>query len=75
MQPHQPQLFETTRERDTQIQRIDRQNQAAARIILEDARYRGGLMEEWARSIIAGRSTGIYGILPGPYARTTERTA
>jgi hypothetical protein len=50
--PHQQQsLFRTGKKREAKVRQIDRQNQQAARIILEQ--HPGGLMEEWARQILA----------------------
>jgi len=43
MQPHQQTLFRTTKERESKINQIERQNRLAARIILSDAKYAGGL--------------------------------
>jgi hypothetical protein len=55
MQPHQQTLFRTTKERESKINQIERQNRLAARIILSDAKYAGGLMEQWAQLVLSPR--------------------
>jgi hypothetical protein len=51
--PRQPSLFQTSKQQETKCRRIDRENREAARIILSEVRYQGGLMEEWARRIVS----------------------
>ena len=46
-------LFRTTKQQESKVRQIDRQNLQAARIILEQ--HQGGLMEEWARRIVTPR--------------------
>ena len=46
----QQSLFRTGKDRDSKVRQIDRVNQQAARIILDQRQ--GGLMEEWARAIL-----------------------
>ena len=43
-------LFHTSKQRESKVQEIDRQNLQAAQIILEQ--QQGGLMEEWARAVL-----------------------
>jgi hypothetical protein len=50
--PRQPSLFQTSKQQETKCRRIDRENREAARIILSEVRYQGGLMEEWARRML-----------------------
>ena len=50
MQSRQQSLFRTTKEQGAKLREIDRKNEQAARIILED--HPGGLMEEWARAVL-----------------------
>jgi hypothetical protein len=38
-----------------QIQRYERANQEVARLILDDPKYRGGVLEEWAQLIVDRR--------------------
>jgi hypothetical protein len=53
--PRQPSLFQTSKQQETKCRRIDRENREAARIILSEVRYQGGLMEEWALAIMRPR--------------------
>jgi hypothetical protein len=46
----QQSLFRTGKDRESKVRQIDRVNQQAAQIILEQRQ--GGLMEEWARMIV-----------------------
>lgn len=61
--PRQTSLFQTSKQQEPKCRRIDRENREAARIILSEVRYQGGLMEEWAKRVIDRRETS--GRLPG----------
>lgn len=47
----QTSLFHTGKERESKLREMDRKNQQAARIILEQGP--GGLMGEWAHRVLA----------------------
>ena len=53
----QQSLFRTGKDRESKVRQIDRVNQQAARIILEQRQ--GGLMEEWARMILRQPSASV----------------